>query len=77
MSRSKREPIIRDAPRNEKKSTLYWRHVRKGINQAVRKLFYNEDTEIPNPKSIVNDYDREDYSFRAWTEDQKKKWSRK
>ncbi len=77
MSRSRKEPVVRDSPRNEKKSTLYWRHVRKGIKQAVRKLFYNEDAEIPNPKTIVNDYDREDYSFRAWTDDQKKKWSRK
>lgn len=77
MSRSRKEPVVRDSPRNEKKSTLYWRHVRKGIKQAVRKLFYNEDADIPNPKTIINDYDREDYSFRAWTDEQKKKWSRK
>ena len=77
MSRSKRQPIIKDAPRNEKKSTLYWRQVRKGINRAVKKLFYNEEAEIPNPKSLVNDYDHTDFSFRAWTEEQKKKWSRK
>jgi hypothetical protein len=77
MSRSKKEPVVRDSPRNTKKSTMYWRHVRKGIKQAVRKLFYNEETEIPNPKTIVNDYTREDYSFRAFTQEQKEKWSRK
>lgn len=77
MSRSVKKPIVKDAPRNVKKSTQYWRHVRKSINQAVRKLFYNDEVEIPNPKTIVNDYDHTDFSFRAWTEEQKKKWSRK
>lgn len=65
MSRSKREPIIKDAPRNHRKSTEYWRRVRRVINQAVRKLFYKDEEEvvIPNPKEVVNDYDYSDYRF--------------
>lgn len=65
MSRSKKEPIIKERPRNHRKSTEYWRRVRRVINQAVRKLFYKEEDEvvIPNPKQIVNDYDYSDYTM--------------
>jgi hypothetical protein len=81
MSRSKRLPIIKDRPRNQKKSTLYWRHIRSTTNQVVRGIQeefkgidgigYIENTdheEIPSPKSIVNDYDYCDYIFdyRNW-----------
>ena len=65
MSRSKKEPIIKERPRNHRKSTEYWRRVRRVINQAVRKLFYKDEDEvvIPNPKEVVNDYDYSDYTF--------------
>lgn len=65
MSRSKKEPIIKEAPRNHKKSTEYWRKVRRVINQSVRKLFFKDEDEvvIPNPKEIVNDYDYSDYTL--------------
>lgn len=58
MSRSKRKAIIKDRPRNKKKSTLYWRRVRRAFKQAV---VAGEDP--PNPKEIVNDYDYCDYVF--------------
>ena len=65
MSRSKKEPIVKDRPRNYKKSTDYWRHVRRVIKNAVHKLFYKDEDEviIPNPKEVVNDYDYSDYRF--------------
>lgn len=65
MSRSRKEPIIKERPRNHRKSTEYWRRVRRVINQTVRKLFYKDEDEvvIPNPKQIVNDYDYSDYTF--------------
>jgi hypothetical protein len=65
MSRSKKEPIIKERPRNHRKSTEYWRRVRRVINQAVRKLFYKDEEEvvIPNPKEVVNDYDYSDYTM--------------
>jgi hypothetical protein len=63
MSRSRRQPIIKDRPRNEKKSTLYWRTVRRVINDKVRMLKYEPDSDenMPEPKEIVNDYDYCDY----------------
>jgi hypothetical protein len=63
MSRSRRQPIIKDRPRNEKKSTIYWRTVRRVINDKVRLLKYEPDSDekIPEPKEIVNDYDYCDY----------------
>lgn len=75
MSRSKRLPVIKDRPRNQKKSTLYWRHIRSTTSQVVRGIKnqvgdldgIDEDNSdlnnIPNPKSIVNDYDYCDYIF--------------
>jgi hypothetical protein len=64
MSRSRRQSVIKDGPRNSKKSSQYWRPVRRVMNQTIRGL--DEDSEeenIPDPKEIVNDYDRSDYTF--------------
>jgi hypothetical protein len=65
MSRSRRKPIIKDRPRNAKKSSLYWRVVRRVINDKVRQIFSNPKGEIdlPEPKEIVNDYDYCDYKI--------------
>jgi hypothetical protein len=60
MSRSYREPHIRDRPRNDKKVSMYWRPVRSRINQLVR---MGKDEELPDPKTIINDYDISDYNF--------------
>lgn len=59
MSRSYKLPIIKDKPRNYKKSAWYWRRVRR----VLRQFLYREDY-IPEPKEIVNDYDYSDYTFR-------------
>lgn len=65
MSRSNKLPIIKERPRNHKKSTEYWRKVRRVISQSVRKLFFKDEDEvvIPNPKEVVNDYDYSDYTI--------------
>lgn len=65
MSRSRRKPIIKDRPRNAKKSSLYWRVVRRVINDKVRQIKSNpeKDLSLPEPKNIVNDYDYSDYKI--------------
>jgi hypothetical protein len=65
MSRSRRKPIIKDRPRNAKKSSLYWRVVRRVINDKVRQIKSNpeKDLSLPEPKEIVNDYDYCDYKI--------------
>lgn len=73
MSRSRKIPIIKDRPRNSKKSTGYWRVVRRVINGKVRNIDEEnaDDNIIPIPKEIVNDYDYCDYivDFRKdWAE---------
>jgi len=59
MSRSKRKAIIKDRPRNFKKSTFYWKRIRRIINNLIR----NGDEDLPNPKEIINDYDYCDYVY--------------
>ena len=74
MSRSRRKPIVKDRPRNEKKSSLYWRIVRRVINGKVRQIIKTDEdeTELPQPREIVNDYDYCDYviDYRdpSWSE---------
>lgn len=64
MSRSRRKPIVKDRPRNEKKSSIYHRTVRRVTNEKIRYLNEDVDDEIlPDPKEIVNDYDYSDYKF--------------
>ena len=63
MSRSKRKDIIKDGGF----SSEYWRHVRRVQNNSLRsnlQLIDLEEIEIPQPKTIVNDYDYCDYIFR-------------
>lgn len=61
MSRSRRKAIIKDRPRNVKKSSLYWRNVRSTQNNALKSCRDFEELEIPNAKTIVDDYDYCDY----------------
>jgi hypothetical protein len=81
MSRSRKKNIIKDRPRNQKKSAIYWRTVRRVQNQKVKSLVLDpENVQIPEPKIIVNDYTRCDYiiDFRFSSDkDKKKKFSRK
>jgi hypothetical protein len=72
MSKSRRNPIIKDKPRNEKSGTKYWRTVRRVTNEKVKYLNEGLDDEaLPNPKEIVNDYNYSDYKndFR-WDDDE-------
>jgi len=62
MSRSIKQPVKKDRPRNFKKSTIYWRRIRRVINYTIRTFKNNWDEMIlPKEKSIVNDYDHEDW----------------
>ena len=59
MSRSYKKPIIKDRPRNFKKSAFYWRQIRRKLVQEVKQ---NKEV-ILNPKEIVNDYNYSDYKI--------------
>ena len=62
MSRSIKKPVIKDSPRNFQKSQIYWRTIRRVINHTIRNFKNNLDEMIlPKEKSIVNDYDFEDW----------------
>ena len=61
MSRSHKKGYIKDRPRNIKKSSLYWRRIRSSIKNIIRSCKDFENLDIPNPKTIVNDYDYCDY----------------
>ena len=83
MSRSRKVPIYKDGPRSHKKSSVYWRTVRRVINEKVR--FHNEsldDEELPLPEEIINDYDYCDYIWDALfpsvnDTDSQKDWSKR
>lgn len=62
MSRSRKKPIIKD----KGLKNLYWRKIRSRINQLVRGFKRDqENTELPDPKSLMNDYDYSDYKIDA------------
>jgi len=64
MSRSRKKPVIKDSPRNEKKGAKYWRAVRRVTNEKVKYLNGSLDDEVlPIPREIVNDYDYSDYRW--------------
>lgn len=63
MSKSIKKPIKKDKPRNFKKSTIYWRKIRRIINYTIKTFKNNWDEMIlPKEKSIINDYDYSDYT---------------
>lgn len=106
MSNSYRKPILKYKPRNYKRTSAYWRPVRRVINQIVSTykvkydstildLRYGEDcndlqvkiveensimlgTELPNPKTIINNYNYCDYidDYRFCHKQSKKWWRR-
>lgn len=57
MSRSRKKAILKDKPRNRNKASLYWRRIRSTIKTKIRSCRNIEDLEIPNHKSIINDYE--------------------
>lgn len=64
MSRSRKKAIYKD--RGSK--NIYHKVIRSNINQVVReakKLEDPEEIEIPDGKTIINDYDYCDYSIDA------------
>lgn len=68
MSRSHKLAILKDHPRNVKKSSEYWRKVRRTSKTVVKQFSNSDDFEdiegkLKNPKSIVNDYDYTDWIF--------------
>lgn len=80
MSRSKRIPVVKDGPRNYKKSSYYWRKIRRVIKGRVRYLQETiEDEVLPVPKEITNDYEYCDYRFdlRFDSDEMSEKESRK
>lgn len=46
MSRSKKLPILKDKPRNYKRTSAYWRPIRSRINQIVRGYVNRYDDSI-------------------------------
>lgn len=61
MSRSYKKPWIKD------KTTInYSKIIRSRINQIVKSLLNKDPEEVvlPNPKTIVNDYDISDYRYK-------------
>ena len=56
MSRSYKKPYIKDRGLTE-----YNRIIRSRINQLVRKMKYEDEVELPHPKTIINDYSICDY----------------
>lgn len=81
MSRSKRKPIIKERPRNYKKSSYYWRTIRRIIKSKVKYLGDDIDNKVlPNPKEITDDWDYSDYRFDfrfSDNEDLSEKYGRK
>jgi hypothetical protein len=80
MSRSRKKPVIKQQYKNGKKSSRYWRTVRRVIKGRVRYLNEElEDKTLPAPKEIINDYDYSDYTcdLRFGGDEMSKKESRK
>lgn len=63
MSKSYKKAILKDGFRNQKKASIYWRPIRSKINQITRQLKNDVELEIPNPKTIINDYTYSDYTI--------------
>lgn len=61
MSRSRKKAILKD--KADKRQ--YWRTVRSATNNAIRSCKNWEDLEIPDPRTIYNDYDYCDWVFKT------------
>lgn len=70
MSKSYKKAYVKDSPRNKKKSTEYWRRVRRVQSNVISQLKYDPTLEIPDEKTIVNDFDFQDYRFIIDKEDE-------
>lgn len=89
MSRSYRKPIIKDKPRNYKRTSMYWRPIRRLWKSKIQGFrtekcgFLSELHEgiedlFKHPKTIINDYMYCDYIDRFTKKDPEyKKYKRK
>jgi hypothetical protein len=61
MSRSYKKAIVKD----KGLKNVYWRKVRRKINEVVKKFLTSnsEDILLPLPREIMNDYDYSDYTI--------------
>lgn len=86
MSRSTKKPIIKDKPRNHKRTSEYWRKVRRSTGNKLRTHLVGIDSEdfqdmdepfLPQPREIVNDYDYCDWIWHLDDPEMAEKHSRK
>jgi hypothetical protein len=85
MSRSIKKPIVKDKPRNRKRTSTYWRTVRRSINSKLRTYINHigsnirdiEEPSLPQPQEVVNDYDYCDWVMRVRGPKEVEKYSRK
>ena len=67
MSRSKRLPIIKDKPRNQKRTSLYWRPIRRIWKEIINSYKYEDELY---PIEEIDSYKTEkDYLNRYSTND--------
>lgn len=78
MGKSYRKPVVTAGygSRSGKRSSVYWRRVRRSQRNTLRGYQYPgnsldsvcdteiDNPELPNPKTIVNDWDYIDYRWR-------------
>jgi len=74
MGKSTKKPIIKSAPRNSKKSTEYWKVIRRTVNtklKSVKDIEDAEELEIPDARDIVDDFSYCDniIDFTEWDDD--------
>lgn len=77
MARSRKKPIHKDVGFAKK---TYHRTIRSTVNKAIReiaKLDDLEEIEIPDGKTIINDWDYSDYTIDLREEDDEDKWKKK
>jgi hypothetical protein len=65
MSRSKRIPLIKDKSRNYKRTSFYWRRIRRTTKTKLKTDTNYDDLILPLPREIVNDYDYCGYIFHV------------
>ena len=86
MSRSTKKPILKDKPRNHKRTSMYWRKVRRSTANKLRTYVVNivgsdlqdiDEPLLPKPQEIVNDYDYCDWIMYLDDPEEVEKYSRK
>ena len=90
MSKSRKKPIKKQKHRKYKRTSAYWRPIRRIWKHFIKNMFQKYDVrsgyewnelDIPSPKTIINDYDYCDYwcdfSNSLHNEKDKIKYSRK